>query len=76
MEDHNGKSTFGLEENIVASAAYFLLGPILYIKEKQSDFVRFHALQSTLGYALLIIFWLFVRFVPALWFLKFAPGIG
>jgi uncharacterized membrane protein len=45
------------------------------MKEQRSDYVRFHALQSTLGYAFLLIFWLAVKIIPFLYFLKLAPGI-
>ena len=75
MANDNGRSSFGFEENIVAALSYFLLGPIIYIMEQRSNFVRFHALQSTIGYVILLIFWVLVRFIGALSFLRWAPGI-
>ena len=75
MEAQYGKSSFGFEENIVACASYLLVGPVIYLKEKHSNFVRFHALQSTLGYAALLVYWLIVKLVPFLFILSWSPGI-
>ena len=75
MDDY-GKSSTGLEENVVAAASYFLaLGFIVLMIEKKSHFVRFHALQSTLAYSLLAIFWMAIEAVPSLHILSFAPGL-
>ena len=57
--DNDGKSSIGLEEGLVAAASYFgFLGLVMLLIEKKSDFVRFHAVQSTLGFALIAILWL------------------
>ncbi|MCL2225723.1 MAG: DUF4870 domain-containing protein [Defluviitaleaceae bacterium] len=52
------KSIFGLDENIVASLSY-LFGPIsgilVLVLEKENKFVRFHAMQSTIWFLLLMI---------------------
>lgn len=75
MDDH-GKSSIGLEEGTVAAAAYFcFLGLLLLILEKKSNFVRFHAVQSTLGFGLLAILWLTVKWIDALFWLWWAPGL-
>ena len=59
------KSLFGLSENIVAALTY-ALGPIsglgALIFERESRFVRFHALQSTLWFLFL-------------WVLRWAIGL-
>lgn len=75
MED-DGKSSIGFEEGIVAAASYFcFLGLLILIIERKSDFVRFHAVQSTLGFGLLSIFWLAVKWISCLNFLVWAPGL-
>ena len=65
------KSVFGLNENIAAALSY-LLGPIsgifMLALGRESKFVRFHALQSTLWFLFLwIIFWV-VGFLTGLSF--------
>ena len=66
--DEDGKSSIGLEEGLVAAASYFpVLGLVMLIIEKKSSFVRFHAVQSALGYAFIAVLWLAFRLmaVPA-----------
>jgi len=46
-----GRSSTGLDENVAGALCYFGLfvtGIFFLVIEKQSDFVRFHAMQSTL----------------------------
>lgn len=75
MDDY-GKSSIGFEEGVVAAASYFCIsGLILLIIERRSNFVRFHAVQSCLGFALLAIYWLAIRWVNGLWFLAWSPGL-
>ncbi|WP_456478668.1 DUF4870 domain-containing protein [Geoglobus ahangari] len=43
------KTSLGLEENVEAALSYvlgFLTGIVFYLLEKDSEFVRFHAMQS------------------------------
>ena len=50
-ENMNNKSVFGLSENRVAMVAYigfFIAGIVIFIMEKESRFVRFCAIQSTI----------------------------
>lgn len=76
MDDDFGKSSLGFEENIVAIASYFgFLGVVIYLCEKRSHFVRFHALQSTFGFAVLGLFWLMTGLVGALYIVSFVPGL-
>jgi uncharacterized membrane protein len=52
------KSVFDWDENVVAALSY-IFGPIsgifVLVMEKENKFVRFHALQSTLWFLLLMI---------------------
>lgn len=44
-----GKTSIGLEPNIAAALSYItIVGLIFFIIEKESNFVRFHALQSVI----------------------------
>lgn len=60
------KSLFGLNENIVSTAAYFgtfVTGVIILIFERENQNVRFHALQSLVYFLpLQLVTWLFTRF--------------
>ncbi|MEM5766490.1 MAG: DUF4870 domain-containing protein [Candidatus Aenigmatarchaeota archaeon] len=50
------KTSLGMSENLEALLAYLLgwfTGIILYLIEKKSKFVRFHALQSTITFLVL-----------------------
>ena len=74
--EHDGQSSLGVEESIVAAASYLgFLGVILFLLERRSNFVRFHAMQSTLAFGLLTCLWLIIKWTPALnhWF-WWAPG--
>lgn len=57
------KTSLGLEENVEALLAYLLVwvsGIILLLLEKESDFVRFHAMQSTITFlGITILMWIF-----------------
>ncbi len=75
MDDY-GKSSTGFEENLVAAASYFgFLGLFILIIERRSTFVKFHAVQSSLGFGLLSVFWMLVKWIPSLYFLIWAPGL-
>ncbi len=67
MNEANGKSSTGLDENIAALLCYafsFVSGIIFFIIEKDSKFVRFHAMQSIMTFiSLNIINWL-LRGIP------------
>ena len=48
-----GRSTTGLDENLAGALAYFgvfISGVALLVLEKDSSYVRFHALQSTVTF--------------------------
>ena len=52
------KSIFGLSENVVAALSY-IAGPFsgiaVLVMERENKFVRFHALQSTIWFTLILI---------------------
>lgn len=74
--DNDGKSSIGFEEGVVATASYFCFtGLILLMIERKSNFVRFHSVQSCLGFGLLAIYWLIVKWIGALYFLTWTPGL-
>lgn len=70
-------------ENLMAAASYllgFVTGIIVLLIEKQSKFVRFHAMQSTLLFGGIFFANVFLGFIPILgWlvglFLSFAAFI-
>ena len=52
------KSIFGLDENVAAALSYLVgtfSGIAILIMERENKFVRFHALQSTLWFLLLMV---------------------
>ena len=76
MDEHHGQSSIGLEEGVVAAGSYFgPLGLLMLIIERKSSFVKFHAVQSTLGFALLLIFYLIVKWFN-LHYIWWAPGLA
>ncbi|MDI6827928.1 MAG: hypothetical protein QME62_05530 [Armatimonadota bacterium] len=75
--DESGQSSLGFEENVVAVASYaYFLGFIILILEKKSNFVRFHALQSTFGFTLLTLLLIIIKCLPILSFLWWLPGLS
>jgi len=75
----NGKTSLGLDENIEAMLSYllgWLTGIIFLLLEKESDFVRFHAMQSTVTFLAINVLQLFLRFIPVIgWLLSALLGI-
>ncbi len=74
--EHDGQSSLGVEESLVAAASYLgFLGLIILIFEKRSHFVKFHCVQSILAFGLLTCLWLTVRWIPFLdRYFWWAPG--
>lgn len=68
MEENTGvktqfkKTSIGLDENIEGALCYvlgFITGIVFYILEKDSKFVKFHAVQSIITFlALMVINWI------------------
>ena len=71
------KSVFDLDENVAAALSY-VLGPIsgifVLVMERENKFVRFHALQSTLWFLLLMVLWWVITIVFG--FVTWIPLVG
>jgi uncharacterized membrane protein len=62
-------SIMGLDANLAAALSYlvgFISGLIVLVLEKENRFVRFHALQSTLLFAGIVVFDILLQLVPLL----------
>jgi uncharacterized membrane protein len=67
LTEIKGKSSTGMDENVAALLTYvfgLVTGILFLVIEKDSKFVRFHAFQSILISAVLIILNLVLGFVP------------
>ncbi len=63
------KTSLGLEENVEAALSYVLLwitGIVFYILERESEFVRFHAMQSIVVFLSLTVLQKLVLVIPLL----------
>ncbi len=61
------KSSTGMSENLAALLSYvlgFITGIIFFVIEKQSKFVKFHAMQSILVSAALMVLSFVLGFIP------------
>jgi uncharacterized membrane protein len=66
---HTEKTSTGLDANLAAALSYlvgFVTGIIFLIVEKENRFVRFHALQSTLVFAGIVLIDILLQVVPIL----------
>ncbi len=66
-EDFNMKSSTGLDNNLAALLCYlgaFITGIIFYFIEKNSKYVKFHAMQSTILFGGLFVINLISSFIP------------
>lgn len=62
-EEKTGKSSTGLDENIAGLLCYLLgliTGIIFFIIEKDSEFVKFHAMQSAIVFGIVWIISIFL----------------
>ncbi|AEH24820.1 DUF4870 domain-containing protein [Pyrococcus yayanosii] len=65
--DGEKRTSLGLEENVEAALAYvgiFITGIIFLALEKESEFVRFHAMQSTVAFLGLFFLWAIFSMIP------------
>jgi len=73
MPAHTEKTSIGgYGANLVAALSYlvgFVTGIIVLLAEKENKFVRFHAMQSTLFFAGVVVIDLFLQVIPLLGFL-------
>ena len=66
MEEKKRSST-GLEENVAGFLCYlfgFVTGVVFLVVEKESRFVRFHAMQSTITFLSLFVISIILGFIP------------
>ncbi|ADI00610.1 DUF4870 domain-containing protein [Salisediminibacterium selenitireducens] len=66
-EDGGGKSSTGLDQNLAGLLAYafgFISGILLFVLEKDSKFVKYHALQSIFIWLGLFVVSMVVGFIP------------
>lgn len=62
-----GKSSLGMEANLAALLSYLVgivTGIIFYILEKDSKYVKFHAMQSILTFGFFFALNIFLSFIP------------
>jgi len=66
------KSSTGLDENIAGFFCYllgFITGIVFLVVEKKSNFVKFHAKQSTITFLILFVISLILGWIPIIGFL-------
>lgn len=71
-------STSGLQENTAAVISYFglfFLSVFFVFNEKHSNFVRFHAMQSTILFLSLLVIVIIFRYIPFGWIVNIVIGI-
>ena len=69
MTAHNEKTSTGFDANVAAALTYlvgFVTGIIFLIVEKDNRFVRFHAWQSTILFAGIVLVDILLQIVPLL----------
>ena len=74
-----GKSSTGLDANVAAGIAYiltWLTGLIFYLIEKESRFVRFHAMQAILLGAAFFVVMIVMRILGAIPLIGFVAGLA
>lgn len=63
------RSSTGLDANLAAALAYlagFVTGIVMLIVEKESRFVRFHAMQSTVVFVAVLVISVVINSIPIL----------
>jgi len=66
---HTEKTSTGFNANVAAALSYlvgFVTGIIFLLVEKENNFVRFHAMQSTLVFAGIVAVDILLQIVPIL----------
>ena len=65
----SNRSSLGMSENVAAALSYllgFITGILFFVMEKQSSFVRFHAMQSILAFGVLFVLGMVTAWIPVL----------
>lgn len=68
------KSSTGLDENVAGFLCYlfgFITGIVFLVVEKKSNFVRFHAMQSTITFLSLFVISFIVGMIPIIGLLAY-----
>ena len=71
---HTEKTASGFDANVAAALSYlvgFVTGAVFLVVEKRNRFVRFHAMQSTLFFAIAVLVQVVLRLIPVVGFLVF-----
>lgn len=66
---HSEKTSTGFDANVAAALSYlvgFITGIIFLLIEKENRFVRFHAMQSTLLFAVIVAVDILLQIIPLL----------
>jgi len=67
--EEKGRSSTGLDENVAGFLCYllgFITGIVFLVVEKESRFVKFHAMQSTITFLGLFVISLILGMIPIL----------
>ena len=65
--EEKARSSTGLDENVAGLLCYlfgFVTGIIFLVMEKESKFVKFHAMQSTITFLSLFVISVILGFIP------------
>jgi uncharacterized membrane protein len=65
--EEKGKSSTGLDENVAGFLCYlfgFITGIVFLVVEKESRFVKFHAMQSTITFLSLFVISIILGWIP------------
>jgi uncharacterized membrane protein len=69
------KSSLGIDANVAAALSYaigWVTGIAFLLLERESQFVRFHAFQSTIAFGALCVVWMVSLSIPILgWLIAF-----
>jgi uncharacterized membrane protein len=69
MAENNNKTSSGLTENFAGMLCYlfgWLSGLVFFLTEKENKFVRFHAMQSIIVFAALLVINVVLGMIPVL----------
>lgn len=69
MAENNNKTSSGLTENFAGMLCYlfgWISGLVFFLTEKENKFVRFHAMQSIIAFAALLVLNIVLGMIPFL----------